>query len=88
MRLSLVTFVTGALGGFLGAIFIGGSIWLFVLLAIGVYFYFHVGVLGQLAYEPGLDPAERERLLSRIRWFGPLGMIELAGRLGEAKSGN
>jgi hypothetical protein len=88
VRLALITLFSGSLVGFIGATLKVDWITFVVLFALVLYLYFHLGVVGQLADESGLDIRERERLASRLRWFGPAGLLELALRMREASVGH
>lgn len=88
VRLAPITLFSGAFVGFIGATLRAGWVAFVAFFAIILYCYCHLGVVGRLADESGLDSRERERLGSRLRWFGPAGLLELALRIREASGGH
>lgn len=83
VRLALITLFSGGMVGFVGSALGVSRTAVVVLAAIGLYFYFHLGVLGQLADEAGLDSRDRDRFVFNLWWFGPAGMLDLALRIRE-----
>jgi hypothetical protein len=85
--LALASLLAAAWGSFaLGVFFDQENLAVLVLVAFGVcYFLLHVRAFQLLESEPGLDGIEKGRLMSRLKFFGPAGILVLAWRCLVAK---